>query len=85
MSKIINFPRNFYRYDFSVPEILQRDAANDGYMAGSFSDISYYLDDEPINGIFGSHINPLRLDWLDLVDGDLLGGSPVAARGTEKS
>lgn len=67
MNDLISFPQNNYRYDFSVPGILssgnfkEKKAESNG-----FPGITYYLDDAEINGIFGTEISSLRLDWIDI-------------------
>lgn len=67
MNNLIEFPSNLYKYDFSVPGIFNRDeetSVND--QSNHFPEITYYLNDNEINGIFGSEIDSLRLDWLDV-------------------
>ena len=59
MSNILRFPTLSYSYDFSIPKIVKSGALN-------HSEFSFYVRDEEILGLFGSEIDSLHLDWIDL-------------------
>lgn len=67
MSKLLKFPSLSYSYDFSVTGVVKRNEATG--IAGNFSSMSelhYYIKDEEVIGLFGSGINSLHLDWIDV-------------------
>lgn len=67
MSKVLNFPPLSYRYDFSVPNIVKIGLINDNAPNSSFvSEQHFFVRDEEIIGLFGSEIDSLHLDWIDL-------------------
>jgi hypothetical protein len=67
MSKVLNFQPLSYRYDFSVPNIVKIGLINDNAQNSSFvSEQHFFVRDEEIIGLFGSKIDSLHLDWIDL-------------------
>lgn len=59
MSNILRFPNLSYSYDFSIPKIVRSRESNQ-------SEFNLYVRDEEILGLFGSEIDSLHLDWIDL-------------------
>jgi 7-cyano-7-deazaguanine synthase in queuosine biosynthesis len=67
MGKVLNFPPLSYRYDFSVPNIVRVGVINGTADNSSFvSEHNFFVRDEEIIGLFGSKIDSLHLDWIDL-------------------
>ena len=67
MSNVLNFPPLSYRYDFSVPNLVKSGLINITADNSSFvSEHNFFVKDEEIIGLFGSEINSLHLDWIDL-------------------
>lgn len=67
MSSILSFPKASYEYDFSTPEIFTKTENNIGKDNSSkFPEITYYLGDDQVTGIFGSDIDTVRLDWAEI-------------------
>lgn len=67
MNRLLKFPSLSYSYDFSVPGVVTRkdaDCVTDNFP--SISELHYYVKDEEIIGLFGSEINSLHLDWIDI-------------------
>ncbi len=59
MSNILRFPTLSYSYDFSIPKIVKCGELN-------HSEFNFYVRDEEILGLFGSEIDSLHLDWIDV-------------------
>lgn len=59
MNNILRFPTLSYKYDFSVPRVVKCVGEN------RFK-FNFYVRDEEILGLFGSEIDSLHLDWIDL-------------------
>lgn len=67
MNNLIKFPSLSYEYDFSIPGTVSKDnALQNGGNPPEPLRIGYYVRDEEIIGLFGSAIEPLQLDWVDL-------------------
>lgn len=66
MNNLIKFPAMSYNYDFSVSGILTSGSKSSNTEPNQFPEITYYVDDSKISGIFGSEISPLRLDLTDI-------------------
>lgn len=67
MNKAAEFLPNIYQYDFTAQGVFTRaDSVLTAADANQFPQITYYLNDDEINGIFGSEVNALRLDWVDI-------------------
>jgi 7-cyano-7-deazaguanine synthase in queuosine biosynthesis len=59
MSNLLRFPTLSYGYDFSTPKVVK-------CKNSILSEFSFYVRDEEILGLFGSEINSLHLDWIDI-------------------
>ena len=67
MSKVLNFPPLSYRYDFSIPNVVRVGMINDTSDNSSFvTEHNFFVRDEEIIGLFGSKVDSLHLDWIDL-------------------
>lgn len=67
MNKLLEFPSLSYKYDFSVTgTVSKQDSACTGDSFSLVSELRYYVKDEEIIGLFGSEINSLHLDWIDI-------------------
>mgnify|MGYP001378669003 CR=1 FL=1 len=65
MNNILRFPILSYNYDFSVSRVVKCVGEN------RFK-FNFYVRDEEILGLFGSEIDSLHLDWIDLAIAVLL-------------
>jgi 7-cyano-7-deazaguanine synthase in queuosine biosynthesis len=63
MSNLFNFPSSSYSYDFSASSLVKNEAANN---LSSNAGLNFYVRDAEIMGLFGSEINSLYLDWVDV-------------------
>ena len=59
MNNLLRFPTLSYSYDFSTPKIVKCEDTN-------HFEFNFYVRDEEILGLFGSEIDSLHLDWIDL-------------------
>ena len=59
MSNILRFSTLSYSYDFSIPRIVKCGES-------THSEFNFYVRDEEVFGLFGSEIDSLHLDWIDL-------------------
>lgn len=63
MNKLLKFPILSYSYDFSFENGKVFETTN---KLTPSSGIKYFVKDEEIMGLFGSEINTLHLDWIDV-------------------
>jgi 7-cyano-7-deazaguanine synthase in queuosine biosynthesis len=63
MSNLLNFPSLSYSYDFSASSLVKNEADNN---LSSNAGLNFYVKDAEIMGLFGSEINSLYLDWVDV-------------------
>lgn len=66
MNNLVKFPITSYAYDFTVPGLFSQKEQLSSSGTSQFPEITYYVDDSEISGIFGSEISPLRLDLTDI-------------------
>lgn len=66
-SSVLLFPSLTYQCDFTVPGTMRRLAGSERELdLKSFSRIRHFVNDKQIAGLFGSEIEPLLADWLEL-------------------
>lgn len=63
MNNLLRFPNLSYSYDFSIPEIIKCVESNNYERNSEFN---FYVRDGEILGLFGSEIDSLHLDWIDV-------------------
>ena len=59
MNNLLKIPNLSYSYDFSTPKVVKSENAN-------HDEFNFYVKDKEILGLFGSEIEFLHLDWIDI-------------------